>query len=95
MEQFDFIIIGAQKGSTTSIYNNLIDHPKISLQSELNLNYSKYISLIKIEKINLGLYETIIIGASVRYGKHSSQLYDFIEKNTALHLIKCIMCELL
>ena len=39
------------------------------------------ISLNKINDQNLNLYEEIIIGASIRYGKHNSKIYSFIESN--------------
>ena len=32
-------------------------------------------------KINLSDYNQIIIGASIRYGKHSSKIYKYIETN--------------
>lgn len=32
-------------------------------------------------KIDLASFDKVVIGASVRYGKHSPQIVDFIEKN--------------
>ena len=34
--------------------------------------------------IDLGPYERIVIGASIRYGKHQPAVYDFIKKNRAV-----------
>ncbi len=33
--------------------------------------------------IDLGRYDRIVIGASIRYGKHKPEVADFIEKNVA------------
>ena len=43
-----------------------------------------------IESVNEDLnlieknFESVIIGASIRYGKHSDDLYNFIKNNTCL-----------
>jgi menaquinone-dependent protoporphyrinogen oxidase len=34
--------------------------------------------------IDLGLFDKIVIGASIRYGKHRPAVYDFIKRNQAL-----------
>ena len=34
--------------------------------------------------INLDNYKTIVIGASIRYGKHRNEIYDFIKDNLNL-----------
>ena len=34
-----------------------------------------------IDAADISIFEKVIIGASVRYGKHSSLIFDFIEKN--------------
>jgi len=39
---------------------------------------------ISEEFINLDEYKTIIIGASIRYGKYRKELYKFISKNKGL-----------
>ena len=44
-------------------------------------NKIKIISLNKVSNENLNVYEEIIIGASIRYGKHNSKIYSFIESN--------------
>jgi len=41
----------------------------------------KLVSLKEVEKIDLFNFEKIIIGASIRYGKHSDKLYRFIKIN--------------
>mgnify|MGYP003309008507 CR=1 FL=1 len=39
------------------------------------------ISLPKTKNISLNKYEMIIIGASIRYGKHNKKLFDYIDQN--------------
>jgi len=34
--------------------------------------------------IDLGLFEKIVIGASIRYGRHSQAVHDFIRRNQAV-----------
>ena len=34
--------------------------------------------------INLDNYKTVVIGASIRYGKHRNEIYDFIKNNLKL-----------
>ena len=41
----------------------------------------KIVSLKEAEKINLSEFGEVIIGASIRYGKHSKELYKFIKIN--------------
>ena len=41
----------------------------------------KLVSLNEVTKFNLIEFNKIIIGASIRYGKHSKELYRFIELN--------------
>ena len=41
----------------------------------------KLISLEEASNFNLQSYEDIIIGASIRYGKHNKNLYKFISSN--------------
>ena len=45
------------------------------------LEDSKVISIQESENINLDDFETIIIGASIRYGKHKPEVYKFIKNN--------------
>ena len=41
----------------------------------------KIVSLDEATKLDLSEFQRIIIGASIRYGKHSKELYKFIELN--------------
>lgn len=51
---------------------------KNTIEAEGNL-----VSMVSIDnkEINLNDFDTIIIGASVRYGKHNKKVYQFIEEN--------------
>ena len=46
-----------------------------------NKNEIKIIPLNEATKIDLTVFNKIIIGASIRYGKHSKKLYKFINLN--------------
>ena len=45
------------------------------------LENSKVISIADAETLNLNDFETIVIGASIRYGKHKPEVYKFIKDN--------------
>ena len=47
-------------------------------------NETKIISLDEATKIDLTVFNKIIIGASIRYGKHSKKLYKFIALNNSI-----------
>ena len=46
-----------------------------------NGKLTKIVSLNEATKLNLSEFQRIIIGASIRYGKHSRELYKFIKIN--------------
>ncbi len=52
--------------------------------SKLNASESSnIIHISKAEGLDLNQFDKIIIGASIRYGKHKPELYEFIKKNVA------------
>jgi len=67
------------------IYSTTDGHTKIICERIINFsndrNKVKIISLNEATKLNLSDFDKIIIGASIRYGKHSKELYKFIELN--------------
>ena len=67
------------------IYSSTDGHTKTiceRITSFLNgENSVELVSLEDVKKINLLGFEKIIIGASIRYGKHSKKLYKFINLN--------------
>jgi menaquinone-dependent protoporphyrinogen oxidase len=48
------------------------------------LENSKVISVTDAESLNLNDFETIVIGASIRYGKHKPEVYKFIKDNLGI-----------
>tara|TARA_Y100001936_G_scaffold229051_1_gene250820 strand:- start:108 stop:635 length:528 start_codon:yes stop_codon:yes gene_type:complete len=67
------------------IYSSTDGHTKKICERIKNfLNDGNLVELVSIEnvkKIDLFRFEKIIIGASIRYGKHSKELYKFIKLN--------------
>ena len=67
------------------VYSSTDGHTKIICQRITNfLNEDNLVKLIPLEdakKIDLSNFEKIIIGASIRYGKHSKELYKFVNLN--------------
>ena len=64
------------------IYSTTDGHTKIICERIKNFltdgNLVELLSLEDAKKINLSNFEKIIIGSSIRYGKHSKDLYKFI-----------------
>ena len=64
------------------IYSTTDGHTKKICQRIKNIlangNLVELLSLEDSKKIDLSNFEKIIIGASIRYGKHSKELYKFI-----------------
>ena len=67
------------------IYSSTDGHTKKICEKIINFlddgNIVKLVSLDEATKLNLIEFDKIIIGASIRYGKHSKELYKFIELN--------------
>ena len=74
------IIYSSTDGQTKTICEKIKNFSKDSESIKL-------ISLEEASDFNLQSYEDIIIGASIRYGKHNKNLYKFISSNKAI-LIK-------
>ena len=72
---FDFLII----------YSTTDGHTKIICERIKNFlkdgNLVKLLSLEDAKEVNLSNFKKIIIGASIRYGKHPKELYKFINLN--------------
>ena len=70
---------------TLIIYSSTDGHTKTICERILNyLNNKtevKIMSLDEATKFELSVFNKIIIGASIRYGKHSKKLYKFISLN--------------
>ena len=67
------------------IYSSTDGHTKIICERIRNfLSEGNLVELFALEdakKVNLSNFEKIVIGASIRYGKHSKELYKFINLN--------------
>ena len=67
------------------IYSSTDGHTKIICERIKNfLNNGDQVKLVSLDeamKLNLSNFKQIVIGASIRYGKHSKELYKFIETN--------------
>lgn len=51
---------------------------------EKNNNEVTLVSVNNADTIDLNAFNKIVIGASIRYGKHSKKIYKFIEENLQL-----------
>ena len=71
--------------SVLIVYSSTDGHTKTICQRITNFlndgNLVKLLSLEDAKKIDLSNFEKIIIGASIRYGKHSKELYKFVNLN--------------
>ena len=67
------------------IYSTTDGHTKIICERIKNFlidgNSVELVSLENAKKVDLYGFEKIIIGASIRYGRHSKELYKFINLN--------------
>ena len=68
------IIYSSTDGHTKTICKHIINFLK-------NGNIARLVSLNEAKNLDLSGFDKIIIGASIRYGKHSENLYKFIELN--------------
>ena len=68
------IIYSSTDGQTKLICERI--KKKSAHESEI-----KVISIEDAENENISTYKNLIIGASIRYGKHSKKVYKFISKN--------------
>ena len=67
------------------IYSTTDGHTKMISERIKNFltdgNLVELLSLEDAKKVDLSNFKKIIIGASIRYGKHSKELYKFINSN--------------
>jgi menaquinone-dependent protoporphyrinogen oxidase len=72
------IIYSTTDGHTREICSRLL---KII---EKNNNEVTLIPVEDVNELDLNKFNKIVIGASIRYGKHSDKIYEFINKNEQL-----------
>ena len=74
--------------SSLIIYSSTDGHTKTICERIINFlkdeNVTKLVSLDEAKNLNLSDFNKIVIGASIRYGRHSKELYKFIELNRNL-----------
>jgi len=70
------IIYSTTDGQTLEICKKIFSKLNVSESSNI-------IHISKAEGLDLNQFDKIIIGASIRYGKHKPELYKFIKKNVA------------
>ncbi|MDA9247525.1 menaquinone-dependent protoporphyrinogen IX dehydrogenase [Gammaproteobacteria bacterium] len=70
------IIYSTTDGQTLEICKKIFSKLNVSESSNI-------IHISKAERLDLNQFDKIIIGASIRYGKHKPELYEFIKKNVA------------
>ena len=70
----DLIIYSSTDGQTKRICETIKDY--LSLNDKI-----KIISLNEVNTVNLKKIEKVIIGASIRYGRHNKKVQDFVVKN--------------
>ena len=70
----DLIIYSSTDGQTKRICETIKDH--LALNDRI-----KIVSLNEVNKVNLEKIKKIIIGASIRYGRHNRKVRDFVIKN--------------
>tara|TARA_B100000963_G_scaffold74319_1_gene62466 strand:+ start:2236 stop:2754 length:519 start_codon:yes stop_codon:yes gene_type:complete len=67
------------------IYSSTDGHTKIIcekiIQNLENSNNTELVPLERATNLDLSKFDKILIGASIRYGKHSNDLYKFIKSN--------------
>ena len=72
------IIYSTTDGHTKKICTHLMQVVK---------KHGNQVTLVSIDNVNtvdLQTFDKIVIGASIRYGKHSTKIYQFIRKNSQI-----------
>ncbi|MFW2373630.1 MAG: menaquinone-dependent protoporphyrinogen IX dehydrogenase [Gammaproteobacteria bacterium] len=65
------------------LYSTTDGHTKkicqcLQLEIEKNGHEVKLVSIDDVSHLNLQLFDKIVVGASIRYGKHNKKVYDFV-----------------
>lgn len=71
----------------TLILYSTTDGHTLNICERINTDLNEKADVIKLDehtRVDLNLYKTIIIGASIRYGKHQNVVNDFIKKYRAV-----------
>jgi len=71
------IIYSTTNGQTKAICNKIGSILKLTRSTEIVL-------IDDVNNLNISNYDQIVIGASIRYGKHNPKLFQFIENNISI-----------
>lgn len=66
--------------STTDGHTKKICHTLQSVAEECG-HEVKLLSISDESNIDLGTFDKIVVGASIRYGKHNKKVFDFVRRN--------------
>jgi len=72
------ILYSTTDGHTTKICNRL------KQVIEKNANQVTLVAVEAFSRLDLHSFDKIIVGASIRYGKHNKRIFDFIDSNLQL-----------
>ena len=66
-------------------YSTVDGHTKTICEKILSYSETSQVDILPIDSsINIKDYDTVVIGASIRYGKHREEIFEFIKENEEL-----------
>ena len=66
-------------------YSTVDGHTKTICEKILSYSETSQVDILPIDSsINIKDYETVVIGASIRYGKYRDEIFEFIKENEEL-----------
>ena len=67
------------------IYSTVDGHTKTICEKILSYSKTSQVDILPIDSsINIKDYDTVVIGASIRYGKYREEIFEFIKENEEL-----------
>ena len=66
-------------------YSTVDGHTKTICEKILSYSKTSQVDILPIDRsINIRDYDTVVIGASIRYGKYREEIFEFIKENEEL-----------
>ena len=66
-------------------YSTVDGHTKTICEKILSYSKTSQVDILPIDRsINIKDYDTVVIGASIRYGKYRDEIFEFIKENEEL-----------
>ena len=66
-------------------YSTVDGHTKTICEKILSYSKTSQVDILPIDRsINIKDYDTVVIGASIRYGKYREEIFEFIKENEKL-----------